>query len=443
MKKQSLLTAIIMLFITVVMINQSSAQTTWRTTGNPNCATCVLGTKDLNDLDFITNDIEQATISSFGNFGIGTTGPQVKLHVDGGTDTELGIGGFLVLGSTAGLNVSFDDNEIEARSNGAASTLSLQNDGGDLNVSAGGLYVQANNDVGIGTTAPLDRLHIAGEGLGIRFNSGQTIKDATASLALHVHAEFLPDATLVHDVGTSTLAWDDMNADNFFNISDRKEKENIRELTYGLNEIMKLKPVNYTMKKKAYDGNKIGFIAQDMHEVIPEVVGSTDWRENEKGEMVKVDLDIWGIDYGKLTSVLVKGMQEQQAIIEAKDQQLTELESTVAKLQNLLVEKGVLSSEDIAMKSTNVSLSSARLEQNAPNPFSTTTIIKYFVPDNAGAAEITIADQTGKVMRTISLNQRGAGQIVINAFELTAGTYSYFLTIDGRIIDSKQMVLTR
>ncbi len=108
---------------------------------------------------------------------------------------------------------------------------------------------------------------------------------------------------------------------------------------------------------------------------------------------------------------------------DAKDKQLTELESTVAKLQNLLVEKGVLSSEDIAMKSTNVSLSSARLEQNAPNPFSTTTTIKYFVPDNTGAAEITIADQTGKVMRTISLNQRGAGQIVINAFELSAGTY--------------------
>jgi hypothetical protein len=46
-------------------------------------------------------------------------------------------------------------------------------------------------------------------------------------------------------------------------------------------------------------------------------------------------------------------------------------------------------------------------------------------------------------MRTISLNQKGAGQIIINAFELSAVNYSYSLSIDGKIIDSKQMVLTR
>ncbi len=46
-------------------------------------------------------------------------------------------------------------------------------------------------------------------------------------------------------------------------------------------------------------------------------------------------------------------------------------------------------------------------------------------------------------MRTISLNQKGAGQIIINALNYQQVIIPYSLSIDGKIIDSKQMVLTR
>jgi hypothetical protein len=62
----------------------------------------------------------------------------VKLHVDGGTDTEPGSGGYIVTGSITGTNISMDNNEIMARNNGAVSTLFLNNDGGD--VVAGGTF---------------------------------------------------------------------------------------------------------------------------------------------------------------------------------------------------------------------------------------------------------------------------------------------------------------
>lgn len=69
-----------------------------------------------------------------GNIGIGTTNPAEKLHITDGTDVTDAAGGYIQLGSSTNLNMGIDDNEIQARNNGAVSPLTLQNDGGDLNI---------------------------------------------------------------------------------------------------------------------------------------------------------------------------------------------------------------------------------------------------------------------------------------------------------------------
>ena len=66
--------------------------------------------------------------------GISTISPESKLHVPYGDDAGLPNtnNGFLMLGTSASTNVVFDNNEIQARNNGAGADLFVQNDAGNV-----------------------------------------------------------------------------------------------------------------------------------------------------------------------------------------------------------------------------------------------------------------------------------------------------------------------
>lgn len=69
----------------------------------------------------------------------------------------------------------------------------------------------------------------------------------------------------------------------------------------------------------------VGFIAQDMNEIVPEAVSSP---EDETKEM-------WGNDYGKLAPVIVSAIQEQQKLIENLQQENSNLKAEVSKVKAL------------------------------------------------------------------------------------------------------------
>ncbi len=83
------------------------------------------------------------------------------------------------------------------------------------------------------------------------------------------------------------------------------------------------------------------------------------------------------------------------------------------------------------------------LYQNFPNPFNQTTEIKYFIPVNASKASIFIFNMKGSLEKTINIADRGNGTLTINSYELQSGMYLYSLIVDGKEIDTKQMVLTK
>lgn len=93
--------------------------------------------------------------------------------------------------------------------------------------------------------------------------------------------------------------------------------------------------------------------------------------------------------------------------------------------------------------SRRVTLFNAHLAQNNPNPFTENTSIQYFLPEGNLQAKLQIINATGQIIKQINLQGAGQGQIDLETNSLNAGNYRYQLIIDGRVVDSKKMVLTK
>lgn len=106
-----------------------------------------------------------------------------------------------------------------------------------------------------------------------------------------------------------------VDAGGFNDGSDEALKKDIADLTYGLDTVKSLKPRKF--KWKSNSENSIGFIAQEVESIIPEVVGES----NASGTPTSFK----GLSYGHLTAVLTKAIQEQQVLIEALQKEVEEL----------------------------------------------------------------------------------------------------------------------
>lgn len=209
------------------------------------------------------------------------------------------------------------------------------------------------------------------------------------------------------------------NAKNITDTTDNKSKSHQSQTD-------KLPKLDENIMEKIADEDKkmerIGFLAQEMEKIIPEVV-----RTSVNGTKA--------IAYTDLIAILVEGMKEQQS----------EIDSLKNEVANLSI-KSSSSLSKIQSNSTNSSydeISPAALYQNAPNPFSQSTQIKYYLPKSVTKALLCIYDLQGKQLKQITINERGNGAQIISASEFSAGIYLYGLIADGNEVDVKRMILTK
>ena len=134
----------------------------------------------------------------------------------------------------------------------------------------------------------------------------------------------------IRDLGASGKRWREVfSANGVTTTSDFREKQNIQELRYGLDEIMEMRPVSFNWKNPNTPDLKLGLIAQDLMEIVPEVVKSHDWAvgEDPNATPQRVEMDRLGVYYSDLIPVLIKSIQEQQHMIEELKQRITQLEN--------------------------------------------------------------------------------------------------------------------
>lgn len=324
----------------------------WTTTGNAGttAGTNFLGTTDAQDLRFKTNSTNRMNISNTNgqiqSYYSGVVGSPAYSW-NGDTNTGMYQGGADVL--------AFSTNGIErVKMNTTETIINDTSNNYDFRIETDnnqyGLFSDASQDAVIfGSTGTLfdngtsfttsysayttnidyvaDFDNGTSRGTTMGLGSIEYLVDGEAEL--FISDSFSPIADLISDLGWEN-SWDDIYADDFWNVSDIRAKKDITPMKYGLNEIMKLNTISYKLKDDPFQDNKIGLIAQEVNQFIPEASKTEDQKKNEKGEFETVKLKNIRVSYVSLVPVLVKAVQEQQKIIEQQNERISKLE---AKLQ--------------------------------------------------------------------------------------------------------------
>ncbi len=300
------------------------------------------------------------------------------------------------------------------------------------------LMIANNGYVGIGTNTPSQRLHVNG---GLQIGSAEVLSDI-GSWTMGINANFVPINTSNRNLGQSSRPWYNiyMNG-SLFQSSDKRLKSDIKNLEYGISDIMKLRPVSYDMKD-APGEKRIGLIAQELQPVIKEVVSSTEIVRDEKtGKTTRNATEYLGVNYVDLIPVLIKGMQEQQVMIKEQQSRIDRLEAqfssdTPAK-ENTVPEIKV---NDAQQNSS----PTGKVFQNNPNPFNTQTTINYELSDHAKQAYLIVSNMNGKQVANYELDsQQKNGQVTIQANGLPNGTYVYTLIVNGTPLATNKMVVAK
>ena len=268
---------------------------------------------------------EAMRINSLGNVGIGTANIDVS--------TQAGGSGYkaLQIESDEGGQLNFDHNdagtgstlgqinfqraaevvaEIEGVTDGATDNgriaFRTQPDGGALTERMridhdGNVFINTLNDMG----GILNTSHADGVAIGSA-NDQSYYRRIYGTAGANLELRFWNGSN--EGSLNSSGAW--------VNASDVSLKENIADIEYGIDTVKSLKPRKYTMKEGG--NSEVGFIAQEMESVVPEVVNTS---ENPNKDEIK------GISYGQLTAVLTKALQEAIAKIETLETKVAALEA--------------------------------------------------------------------------------------------------------------------
>jgi hypothetical protein len=215
------------------------------------------------------------------SLGIGTTSPNDKLEILGDAfnlgvyrNVDYNVGGaaasIISVGQLVGTTKTpaFDILGLSSSATDGQFRLRVRSSGTMTEV----IRIESNGNVGIGTATPQSgyRLHVV----------------------------------------DSVYVGGNVSAAAYTTRSDYNLKDDIFDIKYGLNDVLKLQPVEYTYKSNG--SKQLGFIAQDIGTILPEVVSFE---------------ESMSVNYQAIIPILTKAIQEQNTLIKALEQRIINLEN--------------------------------------------------------------------------------------------------------------------
>ncbi len=470
----------------------------WSLTGNAgtNPATNFLGTTDAQPLVFKVNNQRAGFLdnSSAKNTSFGTLG--LAVNTTGNNNTSVGYAS-LAKNTTGYSNVAIGNHALNSNTDGSnmiaigdsalykqgfkalsayrniaigSKALFNNNDGqnnvalgvealtknstGIHNVAIGNFALETNFSGSFNTALGLGTLSnntFGDNNTAIGYNAGIT-SQSTIYNATALGNNAIADGTNKVRIGNTSVTSIGGQV-GWTNFSDARVKKDVKENVPGLKFIKALRAVTYhynidkeneLLGKKDdtrdWDGkrdlekiNFSGFLAQEV-DAAAKKIGYEFSGVDNTGK-------IMGLRYAEFVVPLVKAVQELSGENEDLKTKNAELEKRLQKIEDLL-SGNTVAVNSASQNITSENVGTASLEQNIPNPSTGNTVIRYAVPVNAKQASLVITGLGGQTVKSYILN-KGTGQLSIASGQLASGNYLYTLIVDGKKMDSKQMMIAK
>lgn len=401
-------------------------------------------------------------VSDAGDVGIGTDVPVVEVHaVDGNTPAlrleQNGSNGF----TPQTWDVAGNETNFFVRDVTNASKLPFKIKPGAPDNS---VFVAADGDVGMGTASPAAELHVNASDASETEVHIQNTNGTTQSVGLRMinsarewnyqlrnngnwrirNVTDASDALEINGATNNITTSGDITANGVLLTSDLRLKQDVQPYTEGISVLKQLNPISYKFNGKAdFKTNRTHYSvgAQELKEAAPYLVHDFVFeKENSDGEVVSKE-NFLKIDLAGITWTLVNAVKEQQEDLDDKDkeiallkEELTSIKNQVEALSNAIEN---FEEQDVYLKGGQT----PSIGQNIPNPYQSETKIDYFIPEHSSSAKVNFYDLSGKLLKEVTLNDRGNGRLNLRTLNLPSGTYTYSLIVDQKVFDSKKMIV--
>ncbi|MHA8105673.1 tail fiber domain-containing protein [Aquirufa sp. 5-AUSEE-100C1] len=316
-----------------------------------------------------TAGTERFRINADGKIGVGTSSPSTMFHIQNGNAIGSGDPGNNTVPSIYLYNTNSASTSAHSimsiRTNGSGGgnpyisydisgirgySMGIDNADSDKfkiipnwsfsNINTPMLTIDSDLRVGIGTASPSRRLHVqSSDNTSVYVesttsdNNGMVIFNANTdqNWGPNFH-EFLMFQKQGNTIG-QIIAASNGSAVTYNTNSDYRLKTDLRDFN-GLDIINKIKTYDFAWKENST--RMYGVMAHELQEILPYAVAGIKDSIDVNGKMIPQ-----GVDYGRITPVLVKAIQEQDETIknlkkdkERLEQMLKEIQERLLKLEN-------------------------------------------------------------------------------------------------------------